>query len=126
MANVLIIDDDEIVRKYVASLATRMRHTVFEAGTCAEGLALMSNPSINVIIADIFLPDSPPFKQWVYQLKTASAGRPLILITGEPSPELTALVEKSEIQAFLTKPFELASIKNLIAEFTSTPPAPKK
>lgn len=126
MAKVLIIDDDEIVRKYVVSLATRMNHIVFEAGTCAEGLLQMADKEINIIIADIFLPDSPPFKQWVEQLKTAAAGRPLILITGDPSPELMALVEKSEVRAFLTKPFELASIKHLLAEVASTPPAPQK
>ncbi len=116
MAHILIIDDDEVVQRYLVALVSRMKHKAFQAHTCAEGLAQLADPSIQIVIADIFLPDSPPFKQWVEQLKTAAAGRTLILITGEPTQELMALVENSQIRAFLTKPFELASIKNLIAE----------
>ena len=53
-------------------------------------------------------------------LKAAATGRPLILITGEPSEELAAMAQTGEITAFLTKPFELAFIKNLLTKATGT------
>ena len=125
MANILIIDDDIAVREYLATLVTRLNHKAFQAATCAEGVAQMADPSIQIIIADIYLSDSPPLGEWVDQLKVQAQGRPLILITGEPSDELAAKAQGGEITAFLTKPFELAFIKSLLAQATgsSTPPS---
>ena len=125
MAKILIIDDDEAVREYLATLVTRLNHEAITASTCAEGLAQMANPSIQIIIADIYLPDSPPLNDWVDQLKQAAAGRPLILITGEPSEALAAKAQRGEVMAFLSKPFELAFIKGLLARATGpeAPPA---
>ena len=118
MANILIIDDDSAVLDYLSTLVTRLGHQAFPAATCAEGLAQMANPQIQIVIADIFLPDSPDLGEWVDQLKNGAKGRPLILITGEPSEELAAKAKSGEILAFLTKPFELAFIKNLLAKAT--------
>ena len=120
MANILIIDDDSAVLDYLSKLVTRLGHTAFPAATCADGLAQMENPQIEIVISDIFLPDSPPLDQWLPQLKAAATGRPLILITGEPSEELAAMAQTGEITAFLTKPFELAFIKNLLTKATGT------
>lgn len=118
MANILIIDDDLAVRDYLATLVARLGHKALVASTCAEGLAQMADPAIEVVIADIFLPDAPPFEEWLIQLKAGAARRPLILITGEPSEALMAKAQSGEIMAFLTKPFELAFIKNLLAQAT--------
>ena len=116
MAKVLIIDDDIAVREYLATLVTRLNHEAFTAATCAAGLAQMANSAIQIIISDIYLPDSPTLSEWVDQLKANAAGRPLILITGEPSEELAAKAQGAGIMAFLTKPFELAFIKSLLAQ----------
>ena len=124
MAKILIIDDDEAVRDYLATLVTRLHHEACKASTCAEGLAQMANPAIQIIIADIYLPDSPPLRDWVNQLKIKAAGRPLIIITGEPSKEFTEMAQGGEITAFLTKPFELAFIKSILAQATGGPASP--
>ncbi len=116
MANILIIDDDVAVREYLATLVTRLNHHAFQAETCAQGISQMGNPDIQIIISDIYLPDSPNLAEWVDQLKAKAAGRPLILITGEPSEELAAKAQSGEIMAFLTKPFELAFIKGILAQ----------
>jgi DNA-binding NtrC family response regulator len=121
MANILIIDDDDSVRDYLCTLVGRLGHSPTPVATCADGLARMADPSIQIIISDIYLPDSPPLGQWVDQLKAHSSGRPLILMTGEPSEELTAKAQGGEIMAFLTKPFELAFIKTLLAKASDKP-----
>ena len=125
MANILIIDDDIAVREYLATLVTRLNHKAFQAATCAEGVAQMASRDIQIIIADIYLPDSPPLGEWVDMLKAKAARRPLILITGEPSEELAAKAQGGEITAFLTKPFELAFIKGLLAQATGSAPSAK-
>ena len=122
MANILIIDDDPAVRNYLATLVTRLHYKAFTAATCAEALEHMAKPEIHVIIADIYLPDSPAPAEWIQQLKTHAAQRPLILITGEPSQELALQGRDDGILAFLTKPFELAFIKSFLAKATANLP----
>ncbi len=125
MSKILIIDDDHSVRDYLSRLVTRLNHEAAGAATCAEGLAQMDDPGVRVIISDIYLPDSPPLEEWVDQLKRAAGRRPVILITGEPSEVLAAKARDGEVMALLTKPFELAFIKSLLAQATeATPPTP--
>ena len=126
MANILIIDDDVAVREYLATLVTRLNHKAFQAETCSQGIAQMANPDVQIIISDIYLPDSPALGEWVDQLKAKAGGRPLILITGEPSDELAAKAQSGEIMVFLTKPFELAFIKNLLSQATKNLHHPRK
>ncbi|MFY9376508.1 MAG: response regulator [Kiritimatiellia bacterium] len=122
MANILIIDDDPAVRDYLAALVTRLHHKSMVASTCAEGLKHMATPEVQIIIADIYLPDMSSPTEWIGQLKTHAAKRPLILITGEPSEELALKNHGNDILAFLTKPFELAFIKNLLTQATASLP----
>lgn len=123
MANILIIDDDDSVRNYLSTLVARLGHLAIPVGTCAEGLARLNDPAVQIVISDIFLPDSPPSREWVARLKQGAAGRPLILITGEPDDDLVAMAQCGEICAFLTKPFELAFIKSILAKAAEPKPA---
>ena len=65
MARILIIDDDSAVCDYLATLVTRLGHQAVKAATCAEGLKRMADPAIEILIADIYLPDSPALDEWV-------------------------------------------------------------
>lgn len=115
MAKILIIDDDEAVRNYLVAVISRKGYATISAATCQDGLAQLEDPAVHAVVADLFLPDSPPPGDWIAQLKRRAAGRPLILITGEPSEELAAQIRNGEVAAFLTKPFELAFIHAVLA-----------
>lgn len=123
MANLLIIDNDLDVRDYLAAVASRLGHHVVQATTCAEGHAKMDATNFDIIIAEIFLPDSPDQDEWVEHMKQHAAGRHLILITGEPTEELAAKAKAAGVLGFLTKPFELAFIKHLLSQATAPPPS---
>ncbi len=57
MSNVLIIDDEENLRKLLARVIELEGYTVFQAGTAKDGMRLLSRESINVVISDVKLPD---------------------------------------------------------------------
>lgn len=116
MIKVLIVDDDEVVRDYLSHLLTRLGYEPYLATNGAEGRALMENPEIQVVIADMYLPDMPDLSEWLEQLRVMSNGRPLIAITGDASNELMEMAKKAGVIAFLTKPFELTFIKKLLAK----------
>lgn len=119
MAKVLIIDDEPNVLDFVCRLVEGEGHSTVRATDCAEGLSAAEDPSVDIIIADIFLPDSSDPSEWLSKLKDKTGKRPLIFITGYPSQEL---IEKSlaiGATALLTKPFEMVFIKELLAKLTA-------
>ena len=122
MANVLIIDDDDDVRNYLMRLVSMFHHTPFCAANCEEARKRLAqtDPGMEVIIADVYLPDGPDeAEQWIVELKEKALGRPLIIITGAASDELVVEIERSsEIMATLTKPFELVFIEELLSRAT--------
>jgi DNA-binding NtrC family response regulator len=58
VSNILIIDDEENLRKLLARVVELEGYTVFQAGTAKEGMKLLSRESINVVISDVKLPDA--------------------------------------------------------------------
>lgn len=123
MANLLIIDDDLNVREYLAAAARDLGHHVVLATSCSEGQARLADTNIDIIIAEIFLPDHLGQDDWVEHMKQRADGRPLILITGEPTAELAAKAKAAGVLGFLTKPFELTFIKHLLSQVTGMPPS---
>lgn len=116
MAHVLVIDDEEAVRTYLSVLVRRFGYEV-EAVDCATAaLERLSQASYGMVIADICLPDAPVLAQWTQQLLAAAGQTPIVLISGVPSLELEQLANSGQVRAFLSKPFELAFIKNILQE----------
>ena len=118
MATILIIDDNDDVRNYLTRLVALFGHTPFCAATCEEGRRLLGQeePRMDVIVADIYLPDGPSdAADWVREVKGMALGRPLIVISGEaPDAMVEALSASGDIMATLTKPFELVFLKDLL------------
>jgi DNA-binding NtrC family response regulator len=116
MANVLLIDDEESVRTYLSALIRRLGYEVEAVEGAVAGLERLAQSSYGLVIADICLPDAPVGAQWPQQLIAAAGQTPIVLISGLPTPELEQLAKGGQIRAFLSKPFELAFIKNILQE----------
>lgn len=119
MAKVLIIDDEPNVLNFVCHLVEGEGHSTVRATDCKEGLAAAEDPSVDVIIADIFLPDSSDPCEWLDKVKNIAGKRPFIFITGYPSQELIDKSCTAGATALLTKPFEIVFLKELLAKITA-------
>ncbi len=118
MAKILVIDDEPNVIEYVCRLAESQGHSTVRAATCAEGIEAAADASVDIIIADIFLPDSPGNEKWLETVKDKAAGRPFVFITGYPAQELIEKSEKLGAAGLLSKPFEMPFIKELLAKLS--------
>ncbi len=114
MATVLIIDDEPAIGDYLARLINRMGHQAQTAQTAADAFAKIDAASFNLVIADIRLPDAPDALQWIRDIAGKCAGVPLVLISGAPSSELDECAKANGVLAFLSKPFELTFIRNIL------------
>ncbi len=57
-ANILIIDDEDDIRKLLARIIRLEGYTVFQAETGEKGLKILAKEKIHVIICDVKLPDA--------------------------------------------------------------------
>lgn len=56
-SNVLIIDDEENLRKLLARVVELEGYTVYQAASIKEGIRVLDKENINIVVSDVKLPD---------------------------------------------------------------------
>lgn len=84
MARVLVIDDEEGIRRLLRSILETEGYTVDTAPGSRIGLDMHENDPYDLIITDIFMPDGDGL-QALMALQPAGGGPPVIAISGGSS-----------------------------------------
>jgi len=103
MANVLIIDDDELICDALVSVVKRIGHDAAYALTIKDGLDKASMHVFDVVFLDVRLPDGNGLSALSELRRTASAPE-VIIITAEGDPDGAELAIKSGAWDYLEKP----------------------
>lgn len=113
---VLLVEDDEGVRKLVRVTLEMNDFEVLEAADGLEGLLVMNEQKPDAIVLDLMMPDVGGDRM-LAQLRAATETRrmPVIVITGKPevAPEILSLVGKTNL---LPKPFDPDALVNRIKQ----------
>ena len=80
MAKILIIDDEEQLRKLLARIIGLEGYEVAEAADCAEGLRMLRRCEPDVVLCDVKLPDGNGVEM-VGRIKQAMPSAEVILLT---------------------------------------------
>ncbi len=122
MANVLIVDDEEVYRTYLSSWLTRDGHDVRTAPNGHEAISTAKSFLPDVLIVDWLL------KNDYYGLQVAEAVQGLapelrtILITGFPSESLRREALNARVFRFMEKPFHMADLAEAVRDAVSSEP----
>ncbi len=109
MANVLIIDDDEMIRETLSRRVTGLGYVAKTACYLADGLRMASSEPYDVVFLDVDLPDGNGLKQLPRIRETVS--RPeIIIITGKGDPDGAELAIKSGAWDYIQKPFSKGEV----------------
>lgn len=104
MADILIIDDDQLICEIVSQMMQDIGHQCAWALTGQDGLSKANDSRFDIIFLDVYLPDA----NGLDLIKTfrKSPGSPeVIIITGENHPDGAAMAVKSGAWDYLEKPF---------------------
>ncbi len=112
---ILIIDDEEGVVSYLERLLRMLGYAVDSANNGAAGLEKAADPEIALIISDMYMPGEPSQMDLIRQLREQRADCPLVVISGYPSEDRLDACRALGVTEFLTKPFEISFIKNILA-----------
>ena len=108
MADVLLIDDMNLVRGAVKTILVRAGHAVTEAGGGEAGIALLQKQQFDLIVTDMIMPDQDGSDVMSF-LRTMPKRPPVLAMSGGNSdiPAEEALrLAREQADAVIPKPFD--------------------
>ncbi len=110
MSSVLIIDDDKIIRDWIAKVVTHLGHGSFFAPTLAEGLRKAQSDPFDIVFVDVLLPDGSGL-DIVPKLKATRSAPEIIVITPLGDPDEAERAIQMGAWDYLEKPASFEAIK---------------
>jgi CheY-like chemotaxis protein len=112
--NILVIEDEESIRRLLASILELEGHEVRTCGTALAGISAFRHRAADLVITDLGLPDQSGWEV-ARQIKAASSGTPVVLITGWGVTTAAAEARRRGVDYVLPKPFEFDELSAIVS-----------
>ncbi len=114
MARILITEDEESLRRFVARALRLDGHETFEAGDGAEGLERLDEGTYDLLLSDIRMPVMDGI-ELAHQASARFPEMKILLMTGYAEQRERADDLASKIVDVVPKPFALPDIRKAVA-----------
>ena len=111
---ILIIDDEKNIREGLAADFEMDGYNVKIAANGKEGLDLLANGDIDLVITDLRMPGSISGEQVLREVTTKMPGIPVIVLTGHGSIDAAVRAMQDGAYDFLTKPLNLEQLEVIV------------
>ena len=122
MLRVLVVDDDADIR-YLAQVALDDM-AVLEAADGPSALAILDRAEIDLVLLDVMMPSMDGFSV-LEAIRRRSRHRdvPVVMLTAKAGEADHVAAFRIGADAYLTKPFDMDSLINMITEVTGRNPS---
>jgi two-component system response regulator PilR (NtrC family) len=103
--NILVVDDEEVIRDVLTSLLKREGHRVREASSAAAALAAAEDETFDVILLDLMLPDRPGMEV-LREIKKRDPAAVVVVVTAYSSIESAIAAMREGAFHYIPKPFQ--------------------
>jgi two-component system response regulator PilR (NtrC family) len=112
---ILVVDDEQSMREFLAICLRRAGHDVTVASSGSEALVRLRDNPFDVVITDLRMPGEPDGLGILKAIKTKTTPTPeVILVTAFASAETALAAMKQGAYDYLTKPFQVDEINAVI------------
>ncbi len=122
MAQIIVIDDDQFIRKSLQRMLEKEGHTVKIAEDGEKGLELVRNEMPDLIIIDIVMPNKEGIET-INELLKKYPGIKIIAMSGGgqrlDAAQYLHLALKIGVRATIKKPYERSEMVKLVSEAIS-------
>lgn len=118
MARILVIDDEENIRRSLKSALERRDHHVVTASTCAEARRFLP-ADFDLVLLDVLLPDGNGVEV-LGEIVGVVSPPPVVMISGQADIDVAVAAIKKGAHDFLEKPISLDRVLVLIDNVTRT------
>lgn len=126
MATILVIDDEEEIRKVLLTILEEAGHEVSLAANGAEGLSLFCKEPVDIVITDFIMPG----KEGIEMIRDLRAQFPevkIIAISGRGGSYTNANLDRAVMigaDRSVPKPFGIDQILSVVSELAETNRSP--
>jgi ATP-dependent Lon protease len=110
---VLVVDDEEIVRRNMSHILTKENYAVQTAGDGHQALAAMDTTEFDVVLTD-FKMDRMDGIEVLEKIKARSPNTQVIMITGYATINTAVEAMKKGAFHYIAKPFKLDDVRNVV------------
>ncbi len=111
---VLVVEDDEQVRRPLARSLSTVGYDVATAADGVEAVALLAGDAFDVIVSDIAMPELDGI-QLLRAIRERDADVPVVLVTGAPDVATAMQAIRLGALLYLTKPVDLEEMRRIVA-----------
>lgn len=116
-ANILVIDDEEVIRSYFKEILHEMGHRVSAVGTGSAGIKLIKQLIFDLVFLDLLMPEMDG-AEILQQIKMMDPGLPVVIITGYPDSSAMDRALTHGPFAVIKKPIKEGNVVDAIATFS--------
>lgn len=119
MANILIVDDDDAIRKMLRITLTRMGHSVDDVSNGSKAWAAFQARPADLVIMDLIMPEKEGLET-IRQFRRNGAKTKILAVSGGgrmDARDLLVIAEQLGADKILAKPFsgeELTAVLNVL------------
>jgi DNA-binding NtrC family response regulator len=114
-ARILVIDDDENIRKVLETILEDEGYIVETAETAKKGIEKSEKAFYNLALIDVRLPDMEGI-ELLLKLRSTKPKMRKIIVTGYPTLQNAVAAVNKGADAYVMKPFEVEKILQTIRE----------
>jgi CheY-like chemotaxis protein len=107
---VLVVDDDEAIRKLIVRVLRRERYDTAEAVNGGEALESLRTRPFATMVLDLMMPVMSGFEVVRYLETHDDAGAPCVIVVSAAAERDLHQIDAACVHAVLRKPFELADL----------------
>ena len=118
---ILLAEDDERLRKLIASVIREEGFRVEEAGDGEDALQRAMQIQVDLVIADLMMPRMNSWRL-LSSLREKKMDVPVIILTGHMSEEGERVLTSKDIVGYVTKPIDFDALKKMIGSVFADQP----
>jgi CheY-like chemotaxis protein len=118
VASVLVVEDSADIRRVIVSMIAPIGVNVLEAKTGREGLALLKNQAVDVVLSDLVMPEMSGM-MLLHSMLESGVHVPFILISGHADKDSAIQALRLGAFDFLEKPVLEDDLREIVLEALS-------
>jgi two-component system, NtrC family, response regulator PilR len=119
LKRILIVDDEQSMRDFLAILLKKEGLEVVTAGSRAEAADALRRSAVDMVLTDVRLPDGDGL-EILRHVKAASPETAVIVMTAYGTAETAVLARKLGAEAYVLKPFDVDEVRIVIRDALAT------
>ena len=115
MKQILVTDDDRILRAYVRTLLKKQKYAVTTAADGQAALALLKKKKFDLVLLDLWMPRMNGFEVLALVRQQPRPPR-VVVMTSDDTPETMLRTVREQAYRYLNKPVEAQTLLDVVAD----------